>query len=159
MVDPQNGAARLRFALRSRKTNNWTHVWGEFTFVSSKKGLRQPPFAGRLSLHPPSFRPEKATRATRRFQRTNDPLASDGRMAEVFSGGQPHTALCVGDGVNICAYEPGAWPHFVSSFPPPSLGPRFVGVGVPFWSSWLCGGKNSRNLPGSTSIYTPHTLK
>jgi len=23
----------------------------------------------------------------------------------VFSGGQPHTALCVGDGLNICAYE------------------------------------------------------
>ncbi|CAJ1328041.1 unnamed protein product [Effrenium voratum] len=23
----------------------------------------------------------------------------------VFSGGQPHTALCVGDGVNICAYD------------------------------------------------------
>ncbi|CAE7716518.1 unnamed protein product [Symbiodinium pilosum] len=26
----------------------------------------------------------------------------------VFSGGQPHTAMCVGDGVNVCAYEPGA---------------------------------------------------
>lgn len=23
----------------------------------------------------------------------------------VFSGGQPHTALCVGDGLNVCAYE------------------------------------------------------
>lgn len=23
----------------------------------------------------------------------------------VFSGGQPHTAMCVGDGINICAYE------------------------------------------------------
>ncbi|CAE7244693.1 unnamed protein product [Symbiodinium sp. CCMP2456] len=23
----------------------------------------------------------------------------------VFSGGQPHTAMCVGDGVNVCAYE------------------------------------------------------
>ena len=26
---------------------------------------------------------------------------------EVFSGGQPHTAMCVGDGINICAYELG----------------------------------------------------
>ena len=34
----------------------------------------------------------------------------EGRLcrAEVFSGGQPHTAMCVGDGVNVCAYEPGA---------------------------------------------------
>ena len=28
-------------------------------------------------------------------------------LAKVFSGGQPHTAMCVGDGVNVCAYEPG----------------------------------------------------
>ena len=25
----------------------------------------------------------------------------------MFSGGQPHTAMCVGDGINICAYELG----------------------------------------------------
>ena len=23
----------------------------------------------------------------------------------MFSGGQPHTAMCVGDGINLCAYE------------------------------------------------------